>query len=176
MSGNEQILAAEYSKSSRAELDHARGAALHQFVHLENQLDIIFEFSVGAMELGGSNYRRVSVAQFAFSKIYNPDIKIQIIKKCLDTYLPDISPTFSKSMVKEFKTLAKMRNLIAHGAVQISVFDEIERHCLVTPRRGIDESSLFPENLSEFVKHAVFMFYVFAAIRDKLLDQELTCH
>lgn len=172
MAESEHAIASKYNGSSRSDINRSSGAALHQYAHLETQLDGIFEFAVGARDAGFVNHKRVLVANFAFAKIFNPDVKMQVISKCLDTYLTDISPEFSKSLIKEYKALTKVRNLIAHGTVFVSNFDSIERHCLVDRRGGINENSLFPESLDEFIKRAQFSFYLFVIVRDKMLGQE----
>nr|WP_321254208.1 hypothetical protein [uncultured Ruegeria sp.] len=174
MAESEHSIASKFIGSSRSDINRASGAALHQYAHLETQLDVIFEFAVGAREAGIVNHNRVLVASYAFSKIFNPDVKMQVIRKCLDTYLTDISPEFSKSLIKEYKALTKIRNLIAHGTVYPSNYDGVERHCLVTPRRGIDKDSLFPESLDKFITRAQFSCYLFTIVRDKIIGQEST--
>jgi hypothetical protein len=174
MAINERDIASRYPKSSRSDIDLATGAALHQYVHLEAQLDVIFEFSVGARKAGDVNLKRVLVASCAFAKIFNPDTKLQIIRICLDTYFNDVSSQFKNSLLKEYKNLTEIRNQIAHGTVCISNFDNIERHCLVKPRGGIDKYSLFPEDLRNFITRAQFSFYLIAIVRDKLLGQVST--
>ncbi|MGJ5619880.1 hypothetical protein [Sulfitobacter sp. MF3-043] len=172
MALHEHDIASKYPKSTRSDIDQATGAALHQYVHLETQLDIIFEFAVGARKKGIINHQRALVASYAFAKIFNPDTKLQVIGMCLDTYLTDISPQFKKSLLKEYKALTAIRNQIAHGIVNISKFDNVERHCLVKPRGGIDKYSLFPEDLRDFITRARFSFYLITIVRDKLLGQD----
>ncbi|MEL7465788.1 MAG: hypothetical protein AAFN79_17090 [Pseudomonadota bacterium] len=157
----ETALASRYAPSTMAQLHAARGAALHQYVHLEDVSQVAFSYAVGAREPGRIDHKKEMIVLHVFGHVLrNSHYHRKLMKEIGKSYLSEEKQEFVRTLLKEFGELSEKRNVIAHAQIlPIRGYDGKMRHCLRSRGTQIDESAMFVEDLNDFVKRARFAFH-----------------
>ncbi len=169
-SKSELDIANKYPPSTRYQIDHARGAAISQYAHLESELSNLF--SIGFETPGNkvSHFQRVH-AGFAFRKIGSSRARNEILESAIRWRGKHIGGIFYNSLFKELDKIDKFRNHMAHWTVYIALGDNGERHFIVPPNGGIGGIFYSVGEIHDWVMRMRFTFYLFCVVRYSVEDR-----
>lgn len=150
--------------SSMDDLHHARGQAIHQYVHLEKTFITIFEHAVGARVGNVINQRQSEISKFTFSQMVNTRSRNAILEKSLGGIFQGSHKTFRNGLMSELSKLDAIRNQLAHWEATAINGTTGLRWGLHKPGGGHSIASLFTDQITDYTVRLRFAYYLFESV------------